>query len=263
MENILHEIGLATSKRIAGLKHREPLEAFRRKALAKAYQAQDFSSAFSGEGYNIIAEYKRASPSQGDIAPELGVLDVVSAYLENDAQAISILTEPEYFKGDVDFIAAVRSAYPQAKILMKDFFVDEYQLYQALYYGADCILLIVGLLDGRQLKRLYQQALDLGLSVLVEVHNEKELQQALPLENAIIGINNRDLTNLSIDLKTTQSLLPKVPEHRITISESGIKTHHDLQTLSDCGVKGFLVGTSLMATKMPGKALAKLLGKSC
>lgn len=264
MGSILHEIGQGTQKRIDALKEHEALDLLKEKASHVQYKAQNFALAFEErQGFNIIAEYKRASPSQGDIAPELKVLDVVSDYLENGAKALSILTEPAYFRGDQAFIGEVRAKYPSAKILMKDFFVDEYQLYQAKISGADCILLIVGLLDDKLMYELYQKALSLGLSVLVEVHNLEELQRAIPLDQAILGINNRDLRDLSIDLNTTRTLMESVPDGRIVISESGIKTTDDLKDLSAFGVHGFLVGTGLMATKQPGKALARLLGTSC
>ena len=166
-----------------------------------------------------------------------------------------------YFKGDLQFIKDIRSAYPQARILMKDFFVDEYQLYQALEAGADAILVIVGLLGNEKSKKMAALAKDLGLYTLVEVHDEEELAIALGIQADLIGINNRDLRDLSISLETSKRLASRIPTEKITISESGIESHEDIRQLQDHGYNGFLVGTSLMKTGTPGNALKELIGK--
>ncbi|NRA64624.1 MAG: indole-3-glycerol phosphate synthase TrpC [Pseudobacteriovorax sp.] len=259
--SVLKEIGEYAQKRVDSDKGIVPIEVLKSKISADLRSCHDFKACFADlTAINIVAEYKRASPSKGDIAPELTATGVTDQYLESGAKALSILTEPKYFSGNIEFISTVRKKHSQAVILMKDFFVDEYQLLQARLYGADVVLLIVGLLGEKRCLELYDYARELGLSVLVEVHDQAELDVALQLEHAVLGINNRDLRDLSISLSTTEKLMQSVPKERIAISESGIESHSDIQRLLRSGVRGFLVGTSLMKTKTPGVALKQLIG---
>ena len=259
--SILQKIGSTVQQRIDDLKKHTSLEQIKSLAKTRGYFPQDFVSPFLEKSdVNVIAEYKRASPSKGDIAPDLGALDVAEQYLDAGAKALSVLTEPSYFKGDLQFIRDIRAGHPEARILMKDFFVDEYQLYQALEAGADAILVIVGLLGKERSKTMADQAKTMGLYTLVEVHDEAELEIALGIKADLIGINNRDLRDLSISLGTSKELIKKIPEGKLAISESGIESNDDIRHLQDCGFSGFLVGTSLMRTGAPGKALRELIG---
>lgn len=260
MTTVLAKIGDHTQQRIDILKAQRSLDQLKNQLSFVANRSHDFKKVFLDDGVNIIAEYKRASPSQGDIAPHLSPLAVATDYLGAGAKALSVLTEPTYFKGDIQFIHEIRRKFPEANLLMKDFFVDEYQLYQALEAGADAILIIVGLLGPEKAKLLHEKARSLGLCTLVEVHNRQELDVALGLDPDILGVNNRDLRDLSISLQTSLDLAQYIPKEQIAISESGIATAADIQSLQDAGYRGFLIGTSLMATGEPGRALSGLLG---
>ena len=200
-----------------------------------------------------------ASPSKGLIAPDLNPLDVAGQYLQNGAQALSVLTEPEFFKGDLAYLTQIRQAYPQARLLMKDFILDPYQLYQGRLAGADACLLIVAMLEKDDLLALYQQAIELDLTPLVEVHNAEELQIALEIGADLIGVNNRNLKTLAIDLQTSKELARAIPDGVTLICESGLSMAQDLNAAKAWGYHGFLIGTHLMATGHPGLALDQLL----
>ena len=222
--------------------------------------ALDFSGAFAGKGPGIIAEVKLRSPSD----PALGLgLDPVAAaldYARNGANALSILTEPEFFGGSMDIFSAVRMV-TGLPLLMKDFFVDAYQFTQARARGADAVLLIAALL-GKELGAMMKEASALGLSVLVEVHTEDEMEAALCAGARLIGINNRNLKTLEVDLATTRRLAPMVRGKDITlISESGIRDRADIKNLGDLGCRGFLIGTAFIKGGRPGAALAEILGR--
>lgn len=263
MGSILHKIGTKTQKRIDLLKQDESLEALKERAMKQTREPRSLREAFAdGTQVNIIAEFKRASPSKGDIAPDLNHLDVAEAYLSAGATGLSVLTEPEYFRGDLQFIRDIRDQHDDALILMKDFFVDSYQLYQALEAGADAILIIVGLLGKERSSELMDEAKSLGLSVLMEVHDQSELEIALDLKPDLLGINNRDLRDLTISLDTSVGLSHLIPNEQFAISESGIENSDDIKRLMDHKFRGFLIGTSLMRTGEPGKALSKLTGVS-
>lgn len=223
-----------------------------------ARQPFDFAEAFQGEGLNVIAEVKFASPSEGDIAPDLEPLGVAKGYLENGAVALSVLTEPDFFKGSPDYLAHIRSHYKDAHLLMKDFVVDPYQLAKAWVYGADAVLLIVALL-GKDTGKFLAKAQEDGLSCLVEVHDEKEMKTALDAGATLIGVNNRNLKTMEVSLSTSEHLAKLAPKSITLISESGIKTNDNLKALRAMGYSGFLVGTALMKTQKPGEALSKLL----
>lgn len=228
---------------------------------------QAFSAAPSGT-YKVIAEIKRGSPSQGLFPTAHQPVAVAEAYAQQGATALSVLTEPEFFGGDTRYVEEIRKALPELPILMKDFFFSEAQVYEARAIGADAILLIAAYLPKERINALHDLAASLGLSTLLELHNASELSKAPSshLESMLLGINTRDLTDLSIDLgrfapvaKTVRTMAPlnALP----LIAESGIKAAVDLRTLTEQGADGFLVGSSLMATADPGAALAELLGK--
>ncbi len=223
---------------------------------------RDFSEAFKGEGPNVIAEVKFASPSEGKlrlgraVSADLAV-KFAGGYLEAGACALSILTEPEHFYGSPKFLNAVRQSHPNALLLMKDFIFDPYQLFMARAHGADAVLLIAALL-GEDLKTLLEDCRSLGLSALVEVHDEAELELAKKAGANMIGVNSRDLNTLKTDLAVAKRLAPLCPGV-VKIAESGIKTREDLGELSALGYNGFLIGTAFMKTEDPGQALRELL----
>ncbi len=258
MTTILNEIADRTRNRVATLKTQTPLAALA-KLAAHARTPHDFHACFAARGPNVIAEVKLASPSEGAIAPNADPLAVATDYLANGAAALSILTEPHYFKGDIRYLEAVRAAHPQARLLMKDFVVDEYQLFQARVSGADAVLILLAMLTPELAKSLYAQALTLALTPLVEVHDEEELALAATLDAKLIGINNRNLKTMTVSLDASERLARLAPRNATLISESGIKTSADLSKLSTLGYRGFLIGTHFMKTGHPGKSLSELL----
>ena len=209
--------------------------------------------------YPIIAEVKRASPSQGDIAMDVNPIEIASQYIENQASAISVLTEEDFFQGSLKYLEQIKLHYPDACVLQKDFLIDEYQLYEAKMLGADAILIIMALTGHEKAKILYQLAKELSLSALVEIHDEKELTWALDIDADIIGINSRNLKNFSVSHDSVINLAKQIPGEKLIIAESGIKLTSDLETLSQAGCHGFLVGTQLMREKRPGQALRNLI----
>lgn len=256
---VLEKIALHTQTRLRRWRKERPLEALRQAPLYRRVPG-DFSAAFAGAQPRVIAEVKFASPSEGFLRPQAGAqgaVEVAGGYLRAGAAALSILTERHFFAGSPDFLSAVRERHPEARLLMKDFVVDGYQLELARSIGADCVLLIVALLGEAKAKALLQQADTLGLSVLVEVHTEEEMDCAQRLGAKLIGVNSRDLKTLKTDLGTARRLAGR--RTAILIAESGLKTRADLDELSALGYKGFLVGTSLMKEDDPGAALRALL----
>jgi indole-3-glycerol phosphate synthase len=209
----------------------------------------------------IIAEIKFASPSRGRIYPgNLDALRIAGDYLSHGASALSILTEPDYFQGNIETIRAVRKAYPTAPILLKDFVLSKAQIAQGLLYGANAVLLIVAFLNPKLLKSLYEYTLSLGLTPLIEVHDAAELKTALELKPKLVGINHRNLSTLAIDLDISERLIQSIPKGIFVIAESGIETKADLNTMVSRGVDGCLIGSSFMQEENPGLALQRLLG---
>jgi len=203
----------------------------------------------------IIAEFKRKSPSKGVIDGSAGVKETTIAYMQGGASALSVLTEPDYFAGkDSDLKEARQANY--CPILRKDFIVDEYQLIEARSIGADAILLIAAVLDKKQLQALHATAKNLGLEVLIEVHSEKELDQ-LPDGEFLLGVNNRDLTTMSVDIETSLKMAELLGDHRCTISESGLHSPQDLVQLRKAGYDGFLIGEAFMRAAQAGKEVQR------
>jgi indole-3-glycerol phosphate synthase len=215
----------------------------------------------SGSGIAVIAEFKRRSPSAGALRERPDVTALVSAYERGGARAVSVLTEGPHFDGSLDDLRLARAtcALP---ILRKDFIVDPYQLHEARAAGADAVLLIVAALDQSTLSHLHQTAGELGLDALVEVHDRSELGRAIDAGAALIGINNRDLRDFSVDVERTFALLEEVPKGVAVVSESGIATSTQLRRLAERGVQGVLVGELLMRSPDPEAALRELLGRS-
>jgi indole-3-glycerol phosphate synthase len=220
---------------------------------------RDFHGALAAPGLAVIAEHKRSSPSAGVIRDDLQLPDVVAAYERGGASALSILTEQSRFGGTLADLAVARAA-STLPILRKDFIVEEYQIHEALAGGADAILLIVAALDTGTMVRLHSLATQLGLATLVEVHDAIELEAARELEAEIIGINNRDLTTLKVDLQRTFDLLESVPAGALVIAESGFRERSELERLAAAGVDGVLIGESIMRAPDLECALLNLTG---
>ena len=219
-----------------------------------------FSEALTRPGISLVAEHKRRSPSAGEIRAGSTVTDVVKAYELGGAAAVSILTEGPHFGGSLDDLREARAA-SVLPILRKDFVVDAYQVYESAVAGADAILLIVAALEPAELAELHREALLLDLDVVVEVHDEEELECALDIVEAdVIGINNRDLTDFSVDVERTYELLADVPAGKTVISESGFHTREQLDDLERVGVDAVLIGESLMRAPDPEAAVRELTG---
>ncbi|MCB9991443.1 MAG: indole-3-glycerol phosphate synthase TrpC [Rhodospirillales bacterium] len=194
----------------------------------------------------LIAEVKKASPSKGIIREDFDPVQIARIYESSGATCLSVLTDEPYFQGKDDYLKAVR-ANVALPVLRKDFMIDPYQIFESRALGADCILIIMAALSDSQAGELHAAALDLGMDVLIEVHDEAELERALPLAStAMIGVNNRNLGTLEVDINTSQRLYSMIPESAIKVAESGIYTHQELSTLYEAGYHAFLVGESLM-----------------
>ena len=259
--NILQEICEATRERVAGRRAVVP-EAELAAALVPRGEARPFRSALERPGLSVIAEFKRRSPSAGEIRPGSDAAQVAQAYEAGGAAALSVLTEEDYFGGSLDDLEAVRAAV-SLPILRKDFIVDPYQVVESCAWGADAVLLIVAALEESELAELSAQAAELGLDVLVEVHDADELERALAAcDPQIIGINHRDLRDFSVDIGLTARLMAGIPAGRTVVSESGIVTAADATTLHEAGADAILVGERLMREPDPAEALAALTGGS-
>ena len=205
----------------------------------------------------VIAEIKKASPSRGVIREHFVPKQIALAYANAGATCLSVLTDESFFQGADEYIGEVRSI-TDLPVLRKDFVVDPYQVHESRSIGADCILLIVGILDDEDLRQLADCARDLGMDVLVEVHNANELERALALSPRLVGINNRDLKTFETSISTTMELLPLLPDDVLLVTESGIHSAVDVQALKAKGIYGFLVGEAFMRAEDPGEALKAL-----
>lgn len=246
------------SKKISSAKHREQAEENNRDALLKPRGfIQSIENKISSGKAGVITEIKKASPSKGILRENFAPVEIAQTYEKNGAACLSVLTDREYFYGANSYLQAARAACT-IPVLRKDFTIDPYQVYEARAIGADAILLIVACLELNQMKDLEACARELGLDVLVEVHNAPELEQALELKTPLLGINNRNLKTFEVTLQTTLSLLPMVPENKILVTESGIMSRADVQLMRDHKVNAFLVGEAFMRAGDPGEALSAL-----
>jgi indole-3-glycerol phosphate synthase len=257
--SVLERIVDSTREDVARRRQAVPLSELEQQA-ARTREDRPFSEALTRPGISVIAEHKRRSPSAGEIRAGATVTEIVEAYERGGAAALSILTEQRHFGGSLDDLreALDASALP---ILRKDFIVDPYQVYESAVAGADAILLIVAALDADDLGLLYREAEGLDLDVLVEVHNEDELERALELVDAdVIGINNRDLVDFSVDVERTYELLSDVPAGKTVVSESGFHTREQLDDLERVGVDAVLIGEALMRAPDVEEACRDLTG---
>jgi indole-3-glycerol phosphate synthase len=256
--DLLAAILAASERRVASDAARVPLSILER-ATATAPPARSFGDALARhDRVNVIAECKRRSPSRGVLRRAYDPAAVAAGYAAGGAVAISVLTEPTFFDGDLTHLRAVRAAV-DLPILRKEFIVDRYQLVEARAAGADAVLLIVSALDDERLARLHEDATSLGLDVLVEVHDERELDRALRAGARIVGVNNRNLRTLTVDLGGSLRLAARMPAHVIAVAESGIRTTAEIEELRAAGYRAFLIGERLMAAPDPGAALRALL----
>jgi indole-3-glycerol phosphate synthase len=255
---------------IVANKKREIFEARRRVPLnvlkvqaQKQPAAISFAGVLKNRGVSIIAEVKKASPSRGVIRADFDPVAAAMSYAENGAAAISVLTDEKYFQGRLEYIPEIKSALQGKSIpvLRKDFIIDPYQVYESRAAGADALLLIVAILAEEQLSKLLLLSRFLGMDCLVEVHNEKELATAVDINAGIIGINNRNLVNMTVNLDTTQRLRPLIPRERIVVSESGISGEKDIRRMKKLGVDAVLIGEALMSSPDIGAKLKALHGK--
>ena len=230
-------------------------------ALRERPEPRPFQEALTRPGISVIAEHKRRSPSAGAIREDLELLDVVRAYERGGAAALSVLTEPSHFGGSLEDLVAARAA-THLPVLRKDFIVDPYQLYETAAAGADAVLLIVAALEPEVLLALHREARALDLDVLVEVHDEEELAVALDVEAEVIGINNRDLGDFTVDIERTYELLSDVPAGKTVVSESGFSSRDELDDLDRVGVDAVLIGETLMRAPDIEAACRELCGDS-
>jgi indole-3-glycerol phosphate synthase len=256
-ESHLDRIVPAVLRRLEERRGRLPLAEL--EAMDSAGSRPSFAQALGAAGVSLIAEVKRASPSKGSICTDLDVGDLVAAYEAAGARAVSVLTEEDFFLGGLDDLrtAAEHTSLP---LLRKDFIVDEYQIHEARVWGASAVLLIAALLDDRRLQELAGLSQDLGLDVLLEVHDVEEMERALSVGGAVLGVNNRDLRTFEVSLETTELLAGLVPAGRVLVSESGIRTREDVQRLAAAGVDAVLVGESLLVGEDPQVSIRALMG---
>ena len=257
--NILEEIAEKTTERIRKEKEEIPLSTVRSAAEKRRFGAPDFlfEKALKKPGVSFICEVKKASPSKGIIAEDFPYLDIARSYEAAGADAISCLTEPFYFLGRDAYLQEI-SASVSIPVLRKDFTIDEYMIYQAKAFGASAVLLICAILDNVQLKAFGELAQDLGLDALVEAHDEWEVDRALNLEAKIVGVNNRNLHDFTVDMENSVRLRKMAPENTVFVSESGIKTSKDIRILYQNRVDAVLIGENLMRSPDKKAALEEL-----
>ncbi|RYA24502.1 indole-3-glycerol phosphate synthase TrpC [Malaciobacter halophilus] len=245
---ILDEIIEKTKEDLERRKVEIPLDLLGRSLASNPYAPRDvkkYLASTKDEPIRIIAEVKKASPSKGIIKEDFDPLAIAQEYGANGANAISVLTEPHYFQGDLEYLTQIRR-YVSTPLLRKDFIVDKYQIVEALVYGADFILLIAKALSTKELKELYEYALYIGLEVLVEIHDKEDLTKAMKCGANIVGINHRNLDTFEMDMQLCDKLIPMIPNGKIIVAESGVSNTETIKRLSSIGADAFLIGEHFM-----------------
>ena len=245
---ILDEINKRTLEDVQRRKKEIPLELLGRSLSSNPYAPRDvkpYLTSTKEEPIRIIAEVKKASPSKGVIREDFDPVFIAQEYSKNGANAISVLTEPHYFQGNLEYLTQIRRYVP-TPLLRKDFILDKYQIVEALVYGADFILLIAKSLSTKDLKELYEYALHLGLEVLVEVHDKEDLTKAMKCGAHIVGINHRNLETMEMDMTLCERLIPMIPNGKIIVAESGVSNTEIIKNLSEIGADAFLIGEHFM-----------------
>ena len=245
---ILDEINRRTKEDVEKRKKDFSLDWLGRSLASNPFAPRDvkaFLTSTKEEPIRIIAEVKKASPSKGVIKEDFDPIAIAQAYSNSGANAISVLTEPHYFQGNLDYLTAIRRYVP-TPLLRKDFILDKYQIVEALVYGADFILLIAKSLSTKELKELYEYALHVGLDVLVEIHDKEDLKKAMKCGANIIGINHRNLETMEMDMTMCDQLIPMIPNGKIIVAESGVSDVETIKRLSGIGADAFLIGEHFM-----------------
>ncbi|MGE5650402.1 MAG: indole-3-glycerol phosphate synthase TrpC [Bacillota bacterium] len=266
MSDILKKILDVKADEVAAAKKQRDLASLRRavetgsalRADLRGFEASLRGKIAAGQA-GVIAEVKKASPSKGILREDFQPAQIAQSYAKHGAACLSVLTDVQFFQGAPDYLKQARAAC-EIPVLRKDFIVDMYQVYEARSWGADCILLIVAALEHGLMAELEACALELGMSVLVEVHDADELTAALKLKTPLLGINNRNLRTFETSLQTTIGLLPRIPADKLVVTESGILTPDDVKTMRDADVHAFLVGEAFMRAPEPGVELQRLFG---
>ncbi len=259
VSDLLQAIVEGTRRIVSTRRERESIEALAARAKTRTPRASDFEAALARtDRINVIAECKRRSPSKGVLAADYDPVAIARAYEQGGAAAISVLTEPTFFDGSLEHLTAIRQAVG-LPLLRKDFIVDEYQVFEARAAGADAILLIVAALEPSLLDALQRRAWDLGLAALVEVHDDAELERAGQAGARLIGVNNRNLRTLQVDVSASHRLAQKMPRGAVAISESGLRTRDDLDRLAADGYRAFLIGERFMTDPDPARAIGELM----
>ncbi len=257
MNDFFEKVIARKREEVAAAKTAAPLRELR-SLISDLPETRDFRGALAGKGLALIAEVKRSSPSAGKIAPITDPGRLARLYREGGAAAVSVLTESGWFGGSLDDLAMVK-AEVDLPVLRKDFIIDPYQLYQSRAGGADAVLLIAELLEPESLADFLGRAEGIGLDCLVEAHSETALENILKTPAAIVGINNRNLKTLTVDLETSLNLLPLIPKDRVRVAESGVKTARDVNRLTEAGADAILVGETLARAEDPAAKIRELL----
>jgi indole-3-glycerol phosphate synthase len=258
MGDVLQTIIAATARSLAVRREREAISVLEARAAQREPRGDRFREALAAaERLNIIAECKRRSPSRGVLRADYDPVAIAEAYAHGGAAAISVLTEPTFFDGSLDHLAAVRERVG-LPLLRKDFVIDSYQLLEARAYGADAVLLIVAALSDSRLAALHREAQTLGLAALVEVHDASEVDRALAAGATIVGVNNRDLRTLQVDIQASEAAAARIPSSVVAVSESGFKSRADVTRMRAMGYRAFLIGERFMTAPEPGRALRDL-----
>ena len=258
MSTILDDIIADTHDLVARRKRDTPTSELRDRPFYDDREPLSLVEALQESGMSFLAEVKRASPSKGVIREDFDPARIAQQYAANDVSAISVLTEPQYFQGSIEHLAWIRAHVPDVPLLRKDFIVDPYQLVEARAVGADAVLLIATALDPGQLSELHAAATELGLSCLVEVYSEADLEKIDWDQVDILGVNNRDLTTFEVDLENSLRIFDQVPRSVGRVAESGLSDPETLVRLREAGVNGVLIGEHFMRAEDPGQALADL-----